>query len=144
MTVSATFRGDSAWRPRRPGGGSGSVVRCSPELGQHELRRRYSQSTSGRSTSHRTSPSVSRSMTGQCSAGMRRPSSFHWLTAPLVTPKWSARLCIVPERATALSNASSGVIFCIRWLSLTKYSFPIRVVSSFSIPFLFRFPIRLR
>jgi hypothetical protein len=57
-----------------------------PSTSTSPFARTYAQSTSGRRSSHRTSPSVNRSMTGQCSAGTWRPGSFHWLTAPLLMP----------------------------------------------------------
>jgi len=66
-----------------------------------ECSRMYAQSTSGRSDSQRTLPPVKRSMAGQCSAGTRRPPSFHCPTAPFVTPRLSPKACIDPSSAAA-------------------------------------------
>lgn len=69
--------------------------------------RRTSHATSGRSSSHRTAPLVRRSMRGQCSAGTRRPLSFHWLTAVLFTPSAVASAFCDPRHFAALSTGWS-------------------------------------
>lgn len=70
------------------------------------------QSTSGRKCSHRTTPPVTLSIAGQCSAGTF-PRFFHMLGRLGDTPMRSASWEMVPTSLIARSSASMGLVLVL-------------------------------
>lgn len=109
-----------------------SFVRCPGiHFGHHSYHaaslivvcRRYDQSTSGRKYSHRTSPAVAFSISGQCSAGtlFRRSQLLitcgaHWirLANALCDPRWLIAFCSAVMRNilnTCLGNVNTWGLY---------------------------------
>lgn len=79
------------------------ALSCSPSP---TAARRYDQSTRSFSSSQRTAPAVSLSITGQRSAGTGRIPVRHWLTVGAATPSALAAATVPPRRSQALFIAA--------------------------------------